>query len=105
MAETPNIYVSNGTCYTGPDLEADAAMIPCGNAYYQPQACCQHNDNCLESSVCYNSNHGVTYVAGCTDKEYNASVCPDKFDDAGELGQTRKKRMDSSSREKRCKGN
>lgn len=90
MAETPNIYVSNGTCYTGPDLEADPAMIPCGNAYYQPQACCQYNDNCLESSVCYNSDHGVTYVAGCTDKEYNATVCPDKFDDAGELGQTTK---------------
>lgn len=62
-------------------------MIPCGNAYFQPQACCQHNDNCLESSVCYNSDHGVTYIAGCTDKDYNASVCPDKFDDAGELGQ------------------
>lgn len=67
-------------------------MIPCGNAYFQPQACCQHNDNCLESSVCYNSEHGVTYVAGCTDKEYNASVCPDKFDDSGELGQQAQKR-------------
>ncbi|KAJ4396227.1 hypothetical protein N0V93_000446 [Gnomoniopsis smithogilvyi] len=83
MAEAPNIYVSNGTCYAGPGLQADAAMIPCGNAYFQPQSCCQHNDHCLESSVCYNSDHGVTYVAGCTDEGYNGSVCPDKFDDPG----------------------
>lgn len=85
MADAPNIYVSNGTCYTGQDKAADTAMIPCGNVYFQPQACCQHEDYCLQSSVCYNAAHGVTYVAGCTDKEYKASVCPDKFDDAGEL--------------------
>ncbi|KAJ4418354.1 hypothetical protein N0V82_005635 [Gnomoniopsis sp. IMI 355080] len=82
MAEAPNIYVSNGTCYTGPGLRADEAMIPCGNVYFQPQSCCQHNDHCLESSVCYNSDHGVTYIAGCTDEGYDASVCPNKFDDA-----------------------
>lgn len=86
MAEAPNVYVSNGTCYTGPGLEADAAMIPCGNAYFQPQSCCQHNDHCLESSVCYNAYYGVTYVAGCTDKLYDARVCPDKFNDPGEFG-------------------
>lgn len=77
-----NIYVSNGSCYTGPDAETEL-MIPCGNAYFGHVGCCQALDSCLSNSVCYNGQFGVTYLTGCTDPEYGADVCPDKFDDSG----------------------
>lgn len=80
----PNIYVSNGTCYYGPNLEADPAMIPCGNDYFGHVACCQANDTCLETSACWHAEYAVTYVAGCTDPSYDAIICPDKFEDEGE---------------------
>lgn len=33
---------------------------------------------CLSSNACYNAQFGVTYVAGCTDKNYKDGMCPDK---------------------------
>lgn len=84
MTNGPDIYVSNGTCYSGRHLEANPAMIPCGNDYYGRVACCQATDNCLESGACFNGQFFVTYVAGCTDPEYEDESCPDKFDDEGE---------------------
>lgn len=84
MAEVPNIYVSNGTCYSGHNVEADPAMIPCGNDYFGHAACCQASDTCLESSACFNGQYYVTYVAACTDPDYEHESCPNKFKDAGE---------------------
>lgn len=81
MSETPNIYVSNGTCYFNQGFEADSSMIPCGNEFFAHATCCQANDTCLENSACYNAEYGVTYVAGCTDPDYGSSVCPDKYED------------------------
>ncbi|KAG8169116.1 hypothetical protein KVR01_001865 [Diaporthe batatas] len=74
-----NLYVSNGTCYIGQNEQADKAMIPCGNAANEHAACCQAGDNCLESSVCFNIDFGVTYVSGCTDPAYKHPSCPPKF--------------------------
>lgn len=84
MAGLPNIYVSNGTCYLGRKLEADPSMIPCGNDHYGHVACCQESDTCLESNACFNGRYFVTYVAGCSDPEYEHESCPDKLGDGGE---------------------
>lgn len=84
MPDGSSIFVSNGTCYLGRQDKSDPAMIPCGNDYFGHVACCQANDNCLESSVCFNGEFYVTYVAGCTDPEYQDASCPAKFDDGGE---------------------
>lgn len=81
----PNIYISNGTCYLGPSHEAGGAMIPCGNDYFGHIACCQASDTCLESSACFNSEFRVTYIAGCTDRDYQDESCPAKYKDEGEL--------------------
>ncbi|POS77787.1 hypothetical protein DHEL01_v203815 [Diaporthe helianthi] len=79
MPDGINLFVSNGTCYIGSKEQADKKMIPCGNAANEHAACCQAGDNCLESSVCYNGEYGVTYVAGCTDPAYEHPNCPPKF--------------------------
>lgn len=77
MVEEPNVFVSNGTCYSGPN-HAAADLLPCGNDYYGHVGCCQYKDNCLLGSACFNNEYGVTYVAGCTDPTYNDSTCPYK---------------------------
>lgn len=79
MPDEINLFVSNGTCYTGPYLEADEDMIPCGNDANDHAACCQAGDNCLESNVCFNGEFGVTYIAGCSDVTYEHPSCPHKF--------------------------
>lgn len=84
MSDDINLFISNGTCYLRIDLEADEAMIPCGNDANDHVACCQAGDNCLESSVCFNSDFGVTYLAGCTDPDYEHPSCPNKFEFIGE---------------------
>lgn len=84
MSDDINIFISNGTCYSDAHLEADGAMIPCGNDANDHIACCQAGDNCLESSVCYNPEYGVTYVSGCSDPSYEHPSCPNKFNDNGE---------------------
>ncbi|KAK1772036.1 hypothetical protein QBC33DRAFT_173434 [Phialemonium atrogriseum] len=33
---------------------------------------------CLANKACYNGEFGVTYLAGCSDPDYNDSSCPDK---------------------------
>lgn len=85
MSNGINLYVSNGTCYSGPYREADKQMIPCGNDANDHVACCQAGDNCLKSSVCFNSAFGVTYISGCSDVTYEHPTCPYKFEDIGEL--------------------
>lgn len=84
MPDEINLFVSNGTCYSGPYREADKQMLPCGNDANDHVACCQAGDNCLKSNVCFNIAFGVTYVAGCSDVTYQHPTCPYKFEDIGE---------------------
>ncbi|KAK3399838.1 hypothetical protein B0T20DRAFT_350750 [Sordaria brevicollis] len=73
----PNI--SNGTCYrksaSGIKL-LPSDYIACGNAALGHVGCCQINDKCLGFGTCYNKKYGTTYMAGCTDKEYQDANCP-----------------------------
>lgn len=77
MAAQPNPFVSNGTCYSSRN-ETAVDMLPCGNDYFGHVGCCQHDDDCLLDSTCFNNEYGVTYVAGCTDPTYNDTTCPSK---------------------------
>ncbi|TPX11644.1 uncharacterized protein E0L32_007623 [Thyridium curvatum] len=75
---TPNPFISNGTCYFGPNQKASSQFLPCGNDLFGRQTCCQAGDVCLSNHACYNGRFGVTYLAGCSDPEYRDGVCPDK---------------------------
>ncbi|RMZ87467.1 hypothetical protein DV736_g5304, partial [Chaetothyriales sp. CBS 134916] len=70
--------ISNGTCYYAPGREAHPRYIPCGNSAFGHVPCCESADVCLSSLACYNGEHGVTYLAGCTDLTYQNKNCPDK---------------------------
>ncbi|KAK1835036.1 hypothetical protein QBC39DRAFT_183017 [Podospora conica] len=74
----PNPYISNGTCYTGKDAQADSDFIPCGNAAFGHLSCCSKGDMCLADRACYNGQFGTTYLIGCTDPEYSDGKCPQK---------------------------
>ena len=79
----PNLYVSNGTCYTAAGKELDKGFIPCGNDAFGHQTCCGAGDNCLADNACFGvhgSGYGsmLTYMGGCTDPDYNDASCPDK---------------------------
>jgi len=80
-----NPFISNGTCYIGPSVRADASFIPCGNDAYGHKTCCGINDVCLSSKACYNSAFGITYLLGCSDPEYKDSNCPKKGAFPGKL--------------------
>ena len=81
----PNIFVSNGTCYTSGGKEADSSFIPCGNDAFGHVQCCAAGDTCLEKNACFGA-HGptggkgtlLTYLSGCSDKDYKDSSCPSK---------------------------
>ncbi|KAK7409603.1 hypothetical protein QQX98_008198 [Neonectria punicea] len=80
-----DIYVSNGTCYSAKGEKLDKSFIPCGNNAYGYQTCCGAGDNCLVDNSCFGihgSGYGsyLTYMAGCTDPDYEDSNCPDKKD-------------------------
>ncbi|RYP49582.1 hypothetical protein DL768_004703 [Monosporascus sp. mg162] len=85
MSDGPNIFVSNGTCYSAPGEELDGSFIPCGNDAFGHQTCCGAGDNCLSNHACFGI-HGegygsyLTYMAGCTDPDYEDQSCPDKED-------------------------
>ncbi|KAI1630455.1 hypothetical protein EDD37DRAFT_646170 [Exophiala viscosa] len=83
MATSYNPNISNGTCYYTNGQEAPSEFIPCGNAALGHIPCCEYNDICLSSNACYNAPYGVTYLAGCTDADYEDSACPDKGDFGG----------------------
>ncbi|KAK8063923.1 hypothetical protein PG996_008575 [Apiospora saccharicola] len=76
-----NVLISNGTCYMSANKESYEDYIPCGNAatgnHYQ---CCSKGDSCYSSNACFNGDSRNTYIAGCTDENYNASACPFKGD-------------------------
>ncbi|KAJ4288111.1 hypothetical protein N0V90_012128 [Kalmusia sp. IMI 367209] len=81
----PNILVSNGTCYTAAGKKLDESFIPCGNDAFGHQTCCGAGDNCLADKACFGihgSGYGayLTYMAGCTDPNYEDGSCPDKKD-------------------------
>lgn len=79
-----NIFLSNGTCYTGPGQKLHESFIPCGNAAFGHITCCGAGDNCLADDACWGI-HGtgygryLTYMAGCTDPEYKDPNCPKKI--------------------------
>ncbi|KAK1835035.1 hypothetical protein QBC39DRAFT_182936 [Podospora conica] len=79
-----NIFLSNGTCYTGPGQRLHESFIPCGNAAFGHITCCGAGDNCLANDACWGI-HGtgygssLTYMAGCTDPEYKDPSCPKKI--------------------------
>ncbi|RYP68487.1 hypothetical protein DL771_006639 [Monosporascus sp. 5C6A] len=83
MSDGPNIFVSNGTCYSALGEELDRSFIPCGNDAFGHQTCCGAGDNCLTNNACFGI-HGegygsyLTYMAGCTDPDYEDQSCPDK---------------------------
>ncbi|KAK7934985.1 hypothetical protein PG985_000480 [Apiospora marii] len=76
-----DVLISNGTCYMSANKESYEDYIPCGNAatgtHYQ---CCSKGDSCYLSNACFNGDSRNTYIAGCTDKDYKAGVCPFKGD-------------------------
>jgi hypothetical protein len=74
----PDPSISNGTCVYARGKRATRNFIPCGNAVFGDIHCCQAGDNCLEDNACYNSKHGTTYLAGCTDFDYDDPSCPNK---------------------------
>ncbi|KAF6835658.1 hypothetical protein CPLU01_04128 [Colletotrichum plurivorum] len=73
-----NPFISNGTCYFGPGKPAAEEWFPCGNAELGDKTCCQRGDMCLSSKACYNGRYGITYLAGCSDPEYQDPSCPEK---------------------------
>jgi hypothetical protein len=78
-----DIFVSNGTCYSAAGEKLDESFIPCGNVAYGHQTCCGQGDNCLADNACF-GYHGngygsqLTYMAGCTDPNYEDGSCPKK---------------------------
>lgn len=77
-SSTPDPNISNGTCYYTGGKQADSAFIPCGNDVLGHKPCCQATDVCLEYNACYNGDYGVTYLAACTDHQYEDASCPSK---------------------------
>lgn len=76
-------FISNGTCYTAKGQKLDQSFVPCGNAAFGSQTCCGAGDNCLADNACFGvhgSGYGssLTYLAGCTDSDYEAGTCPQK---------------------------
>ncbi|KAI1265401.1 hypothetical protein F5Y18DRAFT_51465 [Xylariaceae sp. FL1019] len=82
-----DLLVSSGTCYSAAGKELDSSFIPCGNDAFGHVTCCGKGDNCLADNACYGVHgqgdpsqygHMLTYMAGCTDPDYEDSSCPDK---------------------------
>ena len=82
-SDLPSLFIANGTCYFKAGEELSSDFIPCGNDYFAHYQCCSLGDNCLEHGACYDSQFGVTYLAGCSDKNYDDPACPNKGDQAG----------------------
>lgn len=94
--------VSNGTCYSAENTQADGKYIPCGNVALGHWPCCHAGDVCLsfdDANACYDAdckfflavNASIvfssaadcspaqnTYIAGCTDSGFNDRSCPRK---------------------------
>lgn len=70
-----NPFISNGTCYWGPDEETDKDIIPCGNAGLGHKTCCYAGDMCIRDNICFNEESGFAYAVGCSDPEVKAIGC------------------------------
>ncbi|KIV88428.1 hypothetical protein PV10_08113 [Exophiala mesophila] len=81
MPSNLNQDISSGLCFRDVEDRASDGFIPCGNAALGHKSCCQAFDVCLSSNACYNGEYGVTYIAGCTDIDYEDDRCPDKPED------------------------
>ncbi|KAK5047647.1 hypothetical protein LTR84_006312 [Exophiala bonariae] len=80
--------ISNGTCYYKDGGRLPSRYIPCGNKALGHKVCCESLDMCLSSRACYNGQYGVTYLAGCTDPDYQDESCPDKSPYQGTMSTT-----------------
>jgi len=85
----PSVQISNGTCYSAKGQKMDSSFIPCGNDFFGHKTCCGAGDNCLADNACFGT-HGnggegtlLTYLAGCTDPDYQDASCPNKAPYAG----------------------
>lgn len=79
MSNETDLYISNGTCYYGGGQISDPCYIPCGNAELSGvQHCCFEGSYCLKSYACYDTQTGVTYLAGCTDPTFLDEQCAQK---------------------------
>ncbi|KAK0642043.1 hypothetical protein B0T16DRAFT_334981 [Cercophora newfieldiana] len=78
-----NPLISNGTCYYATGLRSEGSYLPCGNSALGHASCCSAGDMCLSFNACFNSRWGVTYLAGCTDRNYQDPSCPHKDDENG----------------------
>jgi hypothetical protein len=74
----PDRSISNGTCVFASGIRTDKIYIPCGNAAFGDVSCCVAGDFCLENNACFSPKYGTTYLAGCTDIDYESPTCPDK---------------------------
>jgi hypothetical protein len=74
----PDLYISNGTCYYGAGKLADDSFLPCGNSAFGHVHCCTTGEMCLDQNACYSDRFGTTYLAGCSDINYENARCPDK---------------------------
>ena len=74
----PDRSISNGTCIFTRGIRTDKSYIPCGNAAFDDVSCCAIGDFCLENNACFSAKYGTTYLAGCTDIDYESPTCPDK---------------------------
>ncbi|KLU90448.1 hypothetical protein MAPG_10302 [Magnaporthiopsis poae ATCC 64411] len=78
MASIVDPYISNGTCYFAAGKRSHSSFIPCGNDAIGRQTCCGVADFCMSSGACFNAEFRQTYLAGCTDPQYNDEKCPNK---------------------------
>ncbi|KAJ8133145.1 hypothetical protein O1611_g481 [Lasiodiplodia mahajangana] len=74
-----NQNISNGSCWANVNVALGDEYIPCGNvADGNSYACCHYGDNCLSSNACYHMRFGITYLAGCTTKDFSGPACQNK---------------------------
>ena len=85
--------ISNGTCYWAKGKKMHPSYIPCGNDLYGHKHCCWAGDSCLVENTCFSVHGGtgegtyLTYLAGCSDPEYEDASCPDKNPFRGKFNQ------------------
>ncbi|CAJ2502521.1 Uu.00g099150.m01.CDS01 [Anthostomella pinea] len=74
-----DLDISNGSCWANVNVALPDQYIPCGNAADgRSHACCHVGDKCVSSGACYHANYRTTYVAGCTNQNYDGSECQNK---------------------------
>ena len=69
--------LAQSQCFYAADKTLDSVYVPCGPIDNDSPfaSCCLLGDFCLSSSACFSSSTGFTYIAGCTDENYEDSTC------------------------------